>query len=61
MRYAVVVEEDVLQADVAQLLREHPLKRHLARRAGACGDAVVGARVDADVAEEAIEDSGHGS
>ena len=55
---AVVVERGVLEADRPQLLDEHPGEVQLAGRARALLAAAGRLRVDADVAQEAVEDVG---
>ena len=55
---AVVVLLRVGEAELAQLLHEHPAQLELPRGARAALAVAGGLRVDADVAEQAVEDAG---
>ncbi len=55
---AVVVERGVVEADRAQLVDEHPREVELAGGARAPGAVARGLRVDADVAQEALQHVG---
>jgi hypothetical protein len=52
---AVLVDPGVLEPELAQLGGEHPGEIELARRARAAVAAAGGLRVDAGVAQEAVE------